>query len=261
MSNARDYNAKLLQSGVLTADHITELARVYQAHKGLAADGKCGPLTRDHIARDTRPAVDASTTVYPTFTLDDTLTVDERGWLIGAGVLRLPMHHSWYSGYMKVGPKAIVAHYTATNPGSAQNMARNRMDMFDRDASDGHVDRPASWHLSIESALCHHPIVQMAPFTAVCWHAGGTGSKPIPGIGSANHNAVGIELVGWGKSFPDQQVLNACRVWRALTRHYKIAERVAMVQHSDISPHDRSDPGPVWMGKYAGDVLKYAYSL
>lgn len=260
MSNAHDYNAKLIQSGVLTAEHITEMVRVYQAHKALPADGKCGPLTRDHLKRDLRPA-DAETTTYHTFTLDDTLVVDAFGWLQGPGVLRLPMHATWYSGHMKLGPRAIVAHYTATNPGTAQSMARNRMDSFDRDPSDGHVDRSASWHLSIESALTNHPIVQMAPLTAVCWHAGGKGSKPIPGIGSANSNAVGIELVGWGKAFPDQQVVNACRVWRAIVKHYRIAEAHAMVQHSHISPHDRSDPGPVWMGTHAGEVLKYSYSL
>ncbi len=249
MSNPHDYNSKLLASGVLTADHITELVRVYQSSKGLTVDGKCGPLTRDHLTRDARPAV--VTPNVPTFTLDDVLTVDSVGWLTGPGVKRMPIHPSWTSGNMRLEPSAIVAHYTATNPGTAVNMANNRADKRTPD------DREASWHLSIESAATEFPIIQMAPFNVVCWHAGG--GKPIPGVGPANQNAIGIELVGWGKTFPDQQVLNAYRVWRAIVKRYKMKSSNAMVQHSDLSPHDRSDPGPVWMGKYAKDVLAYAY--
>jgi N-acetyl-anhydromuramyl-L-alanine amidase AmpD len=174
------------------------------------------------------------------------------GWLVGNGVRKIPMDPSWYSGVM-IKPQAIVAHYTATDPGTAVNMAERRTKEHTA------ADRQASWHVSIDS-IGEFPIVQMAPLNARCWHAGGKGSKPIPGVGKANKTAVGIELVGHGKVFPEAQVGNAARVWRAIVRQFRIRETLAMIQHSDLSPHDRSDPGVVWMTKYAPFVLKHAYS-
>ena len=183
--------------------------------------------------------------------LDQELTI-ENGWLVGRGVQTIKTHPSWYSGLMIGGPKAIVAHYSATGPGTSIAMANRRTKQ--RVAA----DRAASWHLSIDSTG-DAPIVQMAQFKARCWHAGGPGSKPIPVIGKANMWATGIELIGHGDVFDPIQVVHAARVWRAIVRTYRIPQNLAMIEHSKLSPHDRRDPGVVWMTKHSPFVLAHAF--
>ena len=173
------------------------------------------------------------------------------GWLTFAK--RMPMHASWrYSKLDTPGstPLAIVAHYTATNPGTAENMARNRMRPRTK------KDRAASWHITI---VTDGTVIQMAPLTVGCWHAGSSTAKRIPGVGWANNTSIGIEFVGHGKEFPPAQVEAACRVWRAIVQAYGIKKKHAMVGHSDIDPTRRSDPGPVWMRDHAPRVLEEAY--
>jgi N-acetyl-anhydromuramyl-L-alanine amidase AmpD len=70
---------------------------------------------------------------------------------------------------------------------------------------------------------------------------------------------VGIELVGFGKVFTTAQVNTAARVWRALVSHYAIPRDLAMITHESIDPTRRDDPGPVWMGQHAANVLDFAY--
>lgn len=177
------------------------------------------------------------------------LLVNEDGWLEGAGVERIPMHPSW--GYRRLStptgdPLAIVAHYSATEFKTARNMANRRT--VQRTAK----DRAASWHISVEG---DGSIVQMASCEAGTWHAGGT----IKGLGSGNRVSVGIELIGWGKAFPQAQVLSAARVWRAIVQSYGIQRRWAMVPHSAVHS-GKNDPGPVWAKEHAENVLEYAFA-
>lgn len=186
----------------------------------------------------------------------EALSIDDDGWLVGVGVTRIPMDPSWRYHELLTPhsePIAIVAHYTATNPGTAIVMANNRIHPFD--AKKG--DRAASWHLSIEAGGA---LVQMAPFKVGTWHAGSDTAKQIPGVGWANRTAIGIELVGHGQLFPEEQVIGACRVWRALAKRYPITQRNAAWGHVDIDPKRRSDPGPVWKAKHLERVLSYAFA-
>jgi hypothetical protein len=178
------------------------------------------------------------------------LHINEAGWLEGQGVVKIPSDPSWY--YPKLStptgdPQALVAHVSATNLGTGVNMAKNRA----RPRTS--TDRPASWHVSVEV----DSIVQMARFEVGCWHALGN----IKGVGPANRTAVGIELVGWEKGpFPDGQVEQACRLWRALVQSYGIKRTFAMVPHAVIDPVRRSDPGKVWMTNHAQRVLDFAFA-
>lgn len=177
------------------------------------------------------------------------LHVNEAGWLEGDGVVHMASDPSWY--YPKLStptgdPLAIVAHASATSPGTARAMAKNRM------RPRGTKDRAASWHVSVDV----HEIVQQAPLEVGCWHAIGN----IKGVGPANRTAVGIEMVGWEKGpWPESQVQLACRVWRALVQSYGIPRKFAMVPHAVIDPDRRSDPGKEWMSKHAERVLDFAY--
>lgn len=190
-------------------------------------------------------------TIVSWFRRVDALTVDENGWLRGS-VVRMPIDPSWYSPRMTSGrPQAIVAHYTATDPGTGRVMARNRQRRRTKN------DRAASWHVTIET---DGTVIQMAPLTAACWHAGSPTARRIPGVGFANNTAVGIELVGHGREFPPEQVAAAARVWRAIVTAYDIQRELAMVTHAELDPQRRSDPGPVWMREHAERVLDEAYA-
>lgn len=257
--SADDYNEAELAAGRLKPAHVSELVSQFQQRNGLAVDGKAGPQTRalieQHRASSKRPPptvpvmrrdVDAAPVLAP-------LTISDDGWLAGAAVEVMPIHASWYYKRLSTTtgrPLAIVAHYTATDHGTARNMARNRANPLKPG------DRQASWHVSIEG---DGSIVQMAPLLAGCWHAGGPTAKPIPGIGAANRCAIGIELVGHGDAFPGPQVSAACRVWRAIVREYEIARERAMVGHSELDPTRKADPGKLWTTQYAPGVLEYAF--
>ena len=188
------------------------------------------------------------------------------GWLLGDGVQRIEMHSSWRYPWLSTPehkPLAIVAHYTATDPGTAIAMARRRQQPWSefetahRNAYPGKPVPQNSWHLSIEAG---GGIVQMAPLTAGCWHVGSPTARKIPGVGWGNRTAIGIELVGHGKEFPPAQVEAACEVWRALVKAYGIPREHAMVTHQSIDPTRRTDPGNVWMRQHAPQVLAYAYA-
>ena len=229
--NAPDYNASQLSAGHLTARHITELVRHWQAAAGLEVDGKAGPKTIASIEAQ-QPVI-----VY-------------EHWLVGPDVKSIPADASWYGGPLQ--PKGIVAHYTATDPGTAVNMAKRRSHPFNSDPD----NRLASWHVTIET---DGTVVQMVPFHRMAWHAGSSTAKQIDGLGWANSTCIGIELVGPGDAFPPAQVEAAKRVWRAIVQAYSIPHKYAMLEHSAIDPTRRSDPGPTWMRQHATDVLEAAY--
>lgn len=188
------------------------------------------------------------------------------GWLVGDGVQRIEMHPSWRYAWLSTPenrPLGIVVHTTATNPGTAVSMAKRRQRPWSEFANDYRKSYPGkpvpqnSWHLSVEA---DGAIVQMAPFTSGCWHAGSSTARKIPGVGWANRTTVGVELVGHAKAFPQAQVTAACDVWRAIVRAYAIPREHAMVTHQSIDPTRRTDPGHVFMRKHAPTVLDHAYA-
>jgi N-acetylmuramoyl-L-alanine amidase len=175
------------------------------------------------------------------------MRVNEDGWLEGADVVIMKAHPSWH--YPKLStptgdPLAIVAHCSDTKHGTAEAMAKRRM------VARKPTDRAASWHVSVEA----EQIIQMVSLEAGAWHA----SKSIPGVGPANRTAVGIELVGYPAGpWPERQVQQAARVWRAIVQSYGIPRARAMVAHSSIEPM-RGDPGKAWERDHAEMVLAYA---
>lgn len=231
------YNELQLSTHQLTTAHITRLVEYWQRNHGLDDDGKAGPVTLASILPpQTGP-----------------LRI-ESGWLVGPGVKRIAAHASWFGARMKNGrPQGIVAHYTATDPGTAVSMANRRAQPFSSDPD----NRMASWHVTVETDGL---LVQMIAFDSVAWHAGSSTAKPVPGLGAANYTCVGIELVGHGDAFTAEQVEAALALWRVLVQTYGIAREHAMITHQSIDPTRREDPGPVWMQQYAPSVLEAAYT-
>jgi len=232
MTTPSEYNADRISAGELTADHITELVRFWQHGHALLVDGMAGPLT---VA-----------SLKPEIAVTD-------GWMIGPRITRIDAHATWFGGE-RGPPQGIVAHFTDTDPGTAINMAKRRQHVYGSDPD----DRLASWHVTIET---DGGIVQMIPFHRAAWHAGSSTAHKIAGLGWANQTTIGIELVGYGLAFPPAQVEAAKLVWRAVVRAYAIRRQYAMLAHSEIDPDRRDDPGPVWLGQYAPDVLNTAYGV
>lgn len=181
------------------------------------------------------------------------LTIDEQGWLVGAGVTIIKAHSSWLGGTIEGGkPTGTVSHVSDTAPGTAINMAKRRSRPFGQDPN----DRMASWHASVETTGA---LIQMVSLQQRAWHAGSNTAKPIPGLGWANAHTNGIELVGFEKGpFPDAQVFAYARLLRAIVRHYGIKREFAAVTHQSIDPKRRSDPGPL-VEKQMERILEYAY--
>lgn len=227
-----EYNRRALAEGLLTDDHVAQLVRSFQVSRGLTPDGKAGLLTRSTLDRERGVPGD--------------LTVAQH-LLSGPGVEQVMAHPSWYSGPMPDGPLAIVAHYTATDPGAARSLHERRTKRR------GMLARNTSWHITIAA---DGAVYQMVPLDRMARHCGRgiiAGQRP-------NACSIGIELEGHGDVFPEVQVAAACRVWRALVREYKIPRARAMIGHSVLDPAHRSDPGKVWTGVHAARVLDHAFA-
>lgn len=229
-----DYNRAALDRGELSDEHLVELVRAYQRAHGLDADGMAGPRTRAALDQDIIAAP-----VGHLWVAD--------GVLFGSGVEAIPAHASWYGGPMARQPQAIVAHYTATEPGTARSLHTRRVKR-----RVPVVQRNTSWHITIAADGAVYQMVQLTRRARHC------GSGEIEGR-PPNEVAIGIELEGLGDVFPPAQVAAAERVWRALVRAYAIPRELAMLEHSALDPERRSDPGPVWMREHADRVLAGAY--
>lgn len=257
--DADDFNEGAIEHRMIRASHVSELTARFQAAQGLKVDGKCGPKTRA-LLELLRGREVGDVPAAPGVVAGGDLSIDAGGWLVGPGVVRIPIHASRFYARLSTSdgrPRAIVAHYTATDHGTAAAMFRRLTTPLDTDPDDGDgVDRQVSWHVSLEG---DGAIYQGASFLRGCWHAGGASAKPIAGVGPANRTAVGIELVGHGDAFPEAQVGAAERVWRAIVQRYGIKREYAMVGHSDIDPGRKRDPGPVWESRFAGRVVDYAF--
>lgn len=190
------------------------------------------------LAAMLRPAVKgtpgAPVTGHPEDLLHDAsrLEVDVDGWLVGAGVERVPsVRHSALS--TPRGPHAIVFHYTATDVGTAKNLAK-RIRTYKRG-----VDRAASWHVCVGA---DGTLWQSVSFLRGSWHC----AKGTIAGHRVNACSVGVELEGHGKEFPLAQVEAAERLVHALAEAYDIRREHAGHGHVEFDPARRSDPGPVW---------------
>jgi hypothetical protein len=255
--SAEEYNKKAMAAGVFTHRHIARLIMEYQVDNGLVVDGKAGPETRAHLERAS------------------SLRVQSDHWLSTREDVRpIPIHPSWYGGYMSHKPLGIMAHYTATdpNPKTALSLATRRK--LDRDELEAFLSRThpewndeqiaekmprnTSWHVTIGA---DGTIYQMMPFNRKARHCGSgvICRRGYPNL-TPNECLIGIELEGHGDHFPEPQVAAARDVWKALVGYYRIPRDFAMLEHSKFSSN-RSDPGEIWMGKHADDVLDYAFGV
>lgn len=187
-----------------------------------------------------------------------TLQIDDDGWLVTApGVITRMAHRSWYDWDERLKtisgkPVGMVWHFTDTKPGTAATMARARLVPRTK------TDRDASWHITIET---DGTIWQMVPFMRGAWHAGKGKSYVGSGVArpvSPNAALVGVEVVGFGKSYTDAQVKSAGVLVAALAERYGWDSRACSHEHRDFDPVRRDDMGPPWTDKHLPTVLQAA---
>lgn len=230
----------------------------FQAEQGLVADGMVGSATW----RALELAVPAE---MPAPELPE-LEVDDHGWLVGAPVVKVPSHPSWYYPRLSTPggvPIGVVEHYTATAFGTAAAMANRRTSRFKVG-----VDRSASWHATV---AFDGRIWQQAPFTAGTWHVYG-GRITVDGkTYEVNRSCIGIEHEGHGTDWPERMVLATMALHRALTLRYGIPRERLCLYHSTFAAeaiaagrigreHGRGDPGPTWTRDVEPRVIAHAQS-
>jgi N-acetylmuramoyl-L-alanine amidase len=123
----------------------------------------------------------------------------------------------------QITPALIVIHYTGDNS----------------------MEGAVSWLCAGESGVSAHlvigqdgSIVQLVPFSVSAWHGGKSDYNGRPNV---NGFSVGIECVGVGDYWPDEQVEAVRASVAALFAAYPIVDCVG---HSDVAPGRKTDPGP-----------------
>lgn len=166
--------------------------------------------------------------------------IDHDGWYHAKNAIRMPAHSSWF-GKQRENLNTIIWHYTCTKPGTAKNMAKNRLKK-----RNPKTDRAASWHFTIET---DGSVVQMVSCESVAWHCRG-----------ANDFSIGIELVSLtGEIFTDDQEKAARELVEAIKLRYGVPRSFAGRNHSEFDPDRRKDAGPVW-GVRLKRILEEVYS-
>lgn len=181
-----------------------------------------------------------------------TAPFDSQGWSTDPVLVTcVPSRPGWYYKTLSTPsglPTGITCHFTSTGPGTAMAMAKRRRDL---ERSSFNPKPPGSWHFTVAQ---DGTIIQQLSLRQGGFHAGSPTAKKLP-IGWANHVTCGIELEGHGDRFSELQIVAACWLWCAITKHCGIKREHAMYEHSKIDPTRKTDPGPVWMNQHAKRVL------
>ena len=142
--------------------------------------------------------------------------------LLYADGVQVPFRESPNTG-RQITPTIVVIHYTGDNS----------------------MEGAVSWLCAAQSGVSAHlvigkdgSIVQLVPFNVSAWHAG---KSDYQGRANVNAFSVGIECVGIGDEWPDEQVEAIRATIQALFLAYPIED---VVGHQDVAPGRKSDPGP-----------------
>jgi hypothetical protein len=167
------------------------------------------------------------------------LEIDAEGWLHGDQVERWPsVRH--YAEPMH--PAGICWHSTSVEPGTP---LWRRIQTY----REG-VDRASSWHFLVEA---DGRIYQSVSAERSAWHCRETPQWrsycPGPG-GGPNHHLIGIEMAATeaceqpGYSWPVTQLAAAKMLVGSLREHYDIQYNWLYLEHRQLDPARRGDPGP-----------------
>jgi N-acetylmuramoyl-L-alanine amidase len=140
----------------------------------------------------------------------------------------------------------LVMHYTVGNFESSLKILTQGPVSSHYLVSDGRDDKPVTIYRLVDEG-------------ARAWHAGDSIWGNNAGL---NSSSIGIEIVnkGWVDTpngrvfepFPEEQIEKVLELTRDIVKRYKIRpDRI--VAHSDIRPHAKQDPGPLFPWKRLAD--------
>ena len=196
--------------------------------------------------------------------------VSQEHWLKGPGVISIQIHKSWYYQddplrTIKGIPAGIMWHWSWTGSNTALGMAKRRQKDFKIIASEHKRANPtlkplqaSSWHVSVEKK---GTMVQMVPFNRGSWHAGKGNLYTGPGVkhpAAPNRCLIGVELIGFGDDYPEEQVVAAGALTRALVRAYAFTREQCIHEHRHFAPGRKRDCGEPWTSTYLPRVLDMA---
>jgi N-acetylmuramoyl-L-alanine amidase len=153
--------------------------------------------------------------------MKDYSVIDHILYLDGIPVRQRPSPN--HGGHMN--PTLVVIHYTGDN------------------SRDGALE----WLCTRKSGVSAHLVIakdgavyQLIPFNETAWHAG---VSEYDGRRSVNSFSIGIENVGIGDNWPEEQIESIRGVITALGKVYQIED---IVGHEDVAlpPGRKVDPGP-----------------
>lgn len=198
------------------------------------------------------------------------MLINEGHWLSGDNVKVIPSHRSWYyandllrtEDHLPVG---IMWHYSYTDASTAEVMAKKRIKSLQIAATEHRKANPhdpllksSSWHLSIEK---DGELFQMVPFNRGAWHAGAGKLYAGPGVlkpVAPNRCLIGIELIGRGDHYPDEQIASAGELVRACVSAYGWTREQCIHEHRDFAPGRKPDCGEPWTSDCMPRVLEIA---
>ena len=149
-------------------------------------------------------------------------------------VKRSPNH-----GNVEMVPELIVVHYTASDG------LQGTIDWLCKPQGSQSV----SAHLVVART---GTVWQLVKFNQAAWHAG---QSEWNGRRFCNNFSIGIENMGWGKDWPEEQIKANIGIMQALLEAYPEINEI--VGHEDIAPGRKQDPGALYPWDRVYDELGF----
>ena len=179
-------------------------------------------------------------------------TVDSRGWLKDCRQCVSPNQDERPAD---TDVELVVVHAISLPPGIFGGMFIEELFLNQLDVSShpyfARLDGlRVSAHLLIDRK---GELTQFVSFDARAWHAG---ESTWHGRNACNDFAIGIELEGCDeKPFEPAQYEQLVQVMAALIARYPKLDAATVCGHSDIAPHRKTDPGPLFDWQRFSDLL------
>ena len=143
-------------------------------------------------------------------------------------------------------PELIIIHCISLPPGryegrAVQDFFTNQLDFTTHPYYKNIIGMRVSAHLFIRR---DGKLIQFVPFNLRAWHAGQSSYNGRP---DCNDYSIGIELEGQESDpFTHAQYVCLAKAARSLLHAYDSLHAKRIVGHSEVAPHRKTDPGPLF---------------
>lgn len=175
--------------------------------------------------------------------MQETLDIDDQGWLQDVEIIRSPNHEARPP---EAAIKLIVVHGISLPPGEygggfVQKLFTNQLDPLQHDYFAEIADLKVSAHCLIERS---GHLIQFVSFQDRAWHAG---LSSWHNEENCNDFSIGIELEGSDdEPYTEAQYQQLAGLVISLRKKYPQISEQSICGHSDIAPDRKTDPGPLF---------------